>query len=299
MDTADFPYYQPPFLEYNPVQSSVIPFVAQDLNIVVAFPAASGKTVLAECAFAYHLSFENTKVVYVCPYRSLSEEKLRAWMGSPHFSKFPISISTGERVVSREDFQAGRLAIVTSESFDSKTRNDGYRAWLKSLTCVVFDEAHVMGERTGAIESAIMRLTELNPTARVILLSATMGNSMEVARWLKSLNGKQTKCFVSSWRPTKIETLLHVVEDEHESKVEKAVELASASHGKTIVFVHSKTTGADVCKRLRQAGVRTAFHNASVPRRVREKIESMFASASSGLDVLVSTSTLGAGVNLS
>jgi replicative superfamily II helicase len=40
------------------------------------------------------------------------------------------------------------------------------------------------------------------------------------------------------------------------------------------------------------------FHNASLSAAKRRKIEEVFGDANSGLNVLVSTSTLGAGVNL-
>ena len=47
MRTADFPYYQPPFPEYNVAQSAAVPLLDKDNNLVIAFPTAAGKTVLA------------------------------------------------------------------------------------------------------------------------------------------------------------------------------------------------------------------------------------------------------------
>ena len=67
---------------------------------------------------------------------------------------------------------------------------------------------------------------------------------------------------------------------------------------KTIVFVHSKHTGREIMKRLRRLKIKSAFHNASVSGPVRRKIEEAFNKRMSGLNVLISTSTLGAGVNL-
>jgi replicative superfamily II helicase len=152
--------------------------------------------------------------------------------------------------------------------------------------------------RGGAMESSMMRLSAANPAARMILLSATMSNAMEVARWVKSLNGKVTKCVVSSWRPTRVDVSVEVV-DGHDEKVERAAEMAEASRGrKVIVFVHSKVTGAKVVAELKARRVRCAFHNASLSAAKRRRIEEAFNDADSGLDVIVSTSTLGAGVNM-
>jgi replicative superfamily II helicase len=299
MFTYDFPYYRPPFPRFNVVQSAVVPHIDKDVNIVAAFATASGKSVLAECAFGFHLSTNSTaRVSYVCPFRGLGNQKYREWKENEQLSQYGVVISTGDHGVSVEKFLEGRLSIVTSESFDSKMRNPKYRDWTRSQSCIVIDEAHVLGERNGAIETSLMSFTAINPGARVILLSATLGNAKELASWLKSLNGKQTKCFTSDWRPTKIETELHVVDDGFKDKIDKAVELASENTGKIVIFVHSRAVGAEICKRLKSIGVRSAFHNASLSLGMRNKIERVFADENSGLNTLVSTSTLSAGVNI-
>jgi helicase len=299
MNTLDFPYYLPPFPEYNRVQRAVVPFLDKDVNIVASFATATGKSLLAECAFAFHLGTQqDTRVAYVCPFRSLGEEKFREWQANSQLSKFVVTISTGDHLASIDELLAGRLAILTAESFDSKLRNSGYADLAKSMSCVVFDECHVMGDRNGAIETALMRLTKLNPQARLILLSATLGNAQELAKWLKTLNGKPTKCFISNWRPVKVDVELHTVDDGYLPKVDKAVELLANQEGKTLVFVHSKVVGAEIVKKLRSVGVRAGFHNASISLGKRSKLEAAFANSNSGLNVLISTSTLASGVNL-
>jgi replicative superfamily II helicase len=299
MFTYEFPYYRPPFPRFNVVQSAVVPHIDKDVNIVAAFATATGKSVLAECAFGYHLSTnDSARVTYVCPFRGLGNQKYREWKENEQFSQYSVVISTGDHGVTMEKFLESRLSIVTTESFDSKMRNPKYRDWSRSQVCVVIDEAHVLGDRSGAIETALMSFTSINQNARIVLLSATLGNAKELAGWLKSLNGKPTKCFTSDWRPTKIETELHVVEDGFKDKIDKAVELASENSGKIVIFVHSKAVGAEICKQLKSAGIRCAFHNASLSFGMRNKIERAFSDQHSGLNVLVATSTLSAGVNI-
>ena len=302
MKVTAFPFYTPPFPEYNVAQAAAIPFLDKDVNIVVSFSTAAGKTVLAECCFAYHLQTNSEcRVAYVCPFRSLAAEKYKEWMEEFQLSRFGLVLGTGDSSAGIKEHEAARLVLATLESFDAKTRSPHWRDFMSSMACVVYDEAHLLGDkgRGGALESAMMRFSSINPSARMVLLSATMGNSMEVARWVKSLNGKPTKNVTSNWKPTEVRTQFVVAEGYNE-KVEEAVKIASNSVGKkTIVFVHSKVTGADILKRLRSMGVRSAFHNASVTVGKRKKIEDAFGDSSSGLDVLVSTSTLGAGVNLS
>lgn len=301
MKTSEFPYYSPPFREYNVVQAKVVPHLDKDENIVVSFATATGKTVLAECAFAYHLQTNpDCKVVYVCPYRSLGAEKYGIWKEQPQLSGCGVLLSTGDTNVDIGEYDAARLIITTSESFDSKTRSGQHSDWLKSVACVVFDEAHLLGDkhRGSAVEMSMIRMAEVNPNARLILLSATMGNTNEIARWVKSLNGKKTVSAESSWRPVKVETYYHAVSN-LEEKMKKTVELAGESVDvKTVVFVHSKILGSNLVKRLRASGIRAVFHNASVPATKRRIMEDRFNDRMSGLNVLVSTSTLSAGVNI-
>ena len=299
MKTSVFPWYCPPFEEYNVAQAAAVPFLDKDVNMVVSFSTAAGKTVLAECAFAYHLASDPAcRVAYVCPFRSLAAEKYKDWTQGC-FDEHGVVLGTGDTDSGMAEHMEARLAVVTTESFDSKTRTDRWRPWLESMACVVFDEAHLMSDkgRGGALESSMMRFSEVRPQARLLLLSATMSNAMAVAKWVKSLNGKPTKCVTSAWRPTRIRT--EVVAVDGPGKVDKAVEMAiGMADRKLVVFVHSKVVGADVVKRLRRAGVRTAFHNASLHPSRRRRIEEAFNDRESGFNVLVSTSTLSSGVNI-
>jgi len=239
-------------------------------------------------------------VAYVSPYRSLCAEKFEKWGEDIYFREGQVAIQTGDRRSNERRLKAAAITVMTSESFDSRTRVGGaWREWMRELSCVVFDEAHMIGDpsRGAAVEASMMRFTECNPDCRMVLLSATMDNALDVATWVKSLNGKQTKCFQSDWRPNQV-SVEEFPESGWEDMISKTVELAGGGSGKTIVFVHSKMVGKTLVKRLRKAGVKTAFHNASVRRGMRERIERMFDDPYSGLDVLVSTSTLGAGVNI-
>ena len=283
------------------VQAKVVPHLDKDENIVVSFATATGKTILAVGAFAYHLQTDpDCKVVYVCPFRSLGSEKYGEWSQDPQLLKYGVLLSTGDTDTRIEDYDSSRLIITTSESFDSKTRSPAHREWLKKVKCVVYDEAHLLGDkhRGCAVEMSMMRMAEVNPDARLVLLSATMSNTDEVAKWVKSLNGKKTVRAESSWRPVKVEIKYHTISGLDE-KMDKAIELAKdASKVKTVVFVHSKILGKDLTKRLRKVGVRAVFHNAGVPVKKRKLMEEAFNNRMSGLNVLVSTSTLSAGVNL-
>ena len=69
---------------------------------------------------------------------------------------------------------------------------------------------------------------------------------------------------------------------------------------KLVVFVHSKVTGNKIIKSIvsSKLPIKCAFHNSSLSKNKRKEIEQKFKDPNSGLNVLVSTSTLSAGVNL-
>jgi len=303
MKTSDYPHYQCPFPAFNVAQAAVVPWLDKDVNVVVAFNTAVGKTALAECAFGYHLKQPASKVVYISPFKGISDEKYRQWKADPVFAPCGVLLNTGDvRHVARTEYDKNRFLIFTAEAFDVRTRSPVHYDWLRRVACLAYDEAHLIStDRGGKMEAALIRFTAMNPDCRLLALSATMSNGMDLARWLKALNGKTTKFVESDWRPCPIHYDFHMLDGRAASGslVAKAVELARRSAtDKTILFVHSKKVGQQLVYALRNAGIPTAFHNASLPARKRAKLEKDFDDPVSGLDVLVSTSTLSAGVNI-
>lgn len=276
------------------MQSAVVPWCDKDVNIVVSAPTAVGKTTVAECAFGYHEAHSG-KCLYVCPFRAIANEKALAWKETPLcYNGFSVwSGDEGER-------KESCFVIGTLEAVDFAIKSHSHDEWFSSLECLVLDEAHIIGDkaRGSVAESVLMDVSAMNQSCRFILLSATMGNARQISKWVKYLNGKDTKCVSTDWRPVPVEYKVHPVYD-FKSKLDETVSIVLANPMvKTLLFVHSKKTGKILVERLRDAGVRTVFHNASVKPSVRKRIEEEFNDPFSGLDILVSTSTLGAGVNI-
>lgn len=294
MKTKDFPYLSFPFSDFNQSQSMAIPLIVKDCNIIVSFPPATGKTAIAEAAFAYSLT-KNKKVAYVCPLKALANQKKEEW--DKLFSSYKSVVISGDSGNRIEDFQDSHIFIFTSESFDSSLRSK--QKLFKDFDCVCFDEAHLIGDedRGTAYESSIMRITSVNKDCRLLLLSGTLSNAREVAKWIKLLNGKETRLCASDWRPIEFSLNFHYVEKYEE--IEEVIKLLRLYIGsKTIVFVHSKILGKKICDSLRKEKIRHAFHNANLTEHKRKTIESLFSEKYSNIDVLVTTSTLSAGVNL-
>lgn len=145
-----------------------------------------------------------------------------------------------------------------------------------------------------------MNITMLNPNCRVICLSGTMPNHIEIAKWLKTCNGKSTKYINSSWRPTELVKSVEVAEDfdEQNKFILKEARRIASEDQKMLIFVHSKIVGENICKYLKEYNVSCAFYNAGVHPKFKERMLEDFRNEYSGLSVLVCTSSLGMGVTL-
>lgn len=299
MKTTEYKYYKFDFDEFNPAQVSVIPHVTEDNNLIVSFPTSTGKTAIAESAIGYHFS-RGEKCIYISPYRSLSMQKYDEWEGNENFINKKVFLCSSDNTNKDNEFIDKDLVLFTLESFDSKTRSKQYQEWLKTIKLIVIDEAHILGQknRGDRLEASLMRFTYINPDSRIILLSATMSNVKQLTDWVKKLNGKKSLWFNTKWKPAKRVTKLFEFPENWREKIEAVTEKSINCNGKTIVFVHSKKLGKEIAKEIYNRGYNCAFHHSGLMKARRKKIEKAFNDEYSGLNIIVSTSTLSSGVNI-
>lgn len=165
-----YPYIK----EFNPAQKAVIEsgYLENKNNTVIAIPTASGKTVLGIMA-ALKTILDGGKAVYAAPLISIQNEKVK------EFKKFEEhGIKVGKHPSSSD------LSVMVFESFDAITRF----SWdvLREIDTIIIDEFHMIGEysRGPTIECAITRAKMINPSLRIIALSATLENMGEIEEWL-------------------------------------------------------------------------------------------------------------------
>ena len=298
---CDYPYCDFDFPEWNPVQAKCVPFFTEDCNLVVSASTASGKTAIAEAIMGYELKRKDTnKVVYVSPLKAIGSEKHQEWSRHDTFREYPIALVSSDNETTQSDFENSRLIVSTVESMNLRCR--ARDRWVKDVAVLVFDEAHLLMDETrgSGSEALIMNITMLNPNCRIICLSGTLSNHIEIAKWLKACNGKTTRYVSSSWRPTELIKSVEIAEDleEQQEYLLKETRRIIKDEEKMLIFVHSKVVGENLCKFLRKYNVSCAFYNAGVQKNAREKMIADFRDEYSGLNVLICTSSLGMGVTL-
>ena len=310
--TKDFAFAKYPFEYFNVVQSTVLPYCSQDMNGVVAASTSAGKTVVAEIFGSRLIRESKKKFIYLTPLKALAQEKIDDWTNTNHhFSDLKLSICTGDYQINDsrlKEIQESDIVVLTSEMLDHRLRmhKSEKSSFIKDCGVLVVDESHLLtvDGRGDNLETALMRFTKVNPDAKIILLSATMPNVMQLAEWLSNLNKKDTFILESNYRPCKLNVHFKPFDDEMGnynlsivSMFEDALELVCEySEDKFIIFTHAKKMGHAMLQMLHENNIFADFHNADLSKDKRIQIEKSFREKD-GLRVLVATSTLAAGVN--
>jgi superfamily II RNA helicase len=158
-----------------------------DTDVVVSVPTGSGKTYVAVEA-ARRAMEDNRTVIYTSPLKALSNTKFTEFCRI--FGSDRVGILTGDR---QENGQAP-LLIMTTEIlrnllYDAASGEIDVR--LDTLGLVILDESQYLAdpERGVVWEETII----FSPSqARLLLLSASIGNPQDIADWLTSI--RPTAC---------------------------------------------------------------------------------------------------------
>ena len=172
---------------YPPQIEALVGGLLSDKNMVISFPTATGKTLLAEICF---LEFFHTnpqkKMLYLSPLKALSAEKFQDFK---YLEKagMKVRLSTGDYDQQDLDWQNIDLLITTNEKLDALIRNNPHR-FRDDIGLVVVDEIHLLDDftRGPTLEVAIVKLRMLNNLIKVLALSATISNAEELAQWLNA-----------------------------------------------------------------------------------------------------------------
>lgn len=300
------------FDELNPIQTKLLDVYEGTSNIAIAAATSAGKTVCAEMYMAYEIQKRKGKTIYVGPLKALAKEKEDDWKSDKHhFSDCNISIVTGDYRLTKkrvEELEKADIIIMTPEMLASRCRNNqsDKSDFLKEVGTVVFDESHLLTvpNRGDHIEVALMKMVEINPKVRIVLLSATMPNVDEICEWISQLTNRDTYYLKSDYRPCP----LHIhyesyydgdrrYDEREQQKVNQACTIIeSYPDDKFLVFVHTKMTGRTMVVSLKSCGIEAEFHNADLNLKQRLDLEKRFRGGK--LRVIVATSTLAWGMNL-
>lgn len=160
--------------------------VIKQTDCLVTAPTGAGKTWIAEEAIAHTFKKEG-RAWYASPLKALSNSKVLEF--SAIFGEENVGILTGDRKENADaSIIVGTTEILRNQLYDAMHMGKDLDADL-----VVLDEAHFLGdaERGVVWEEIMIYLPQRIP---LLLLSATIGNAHQVARWLTIIRNR--KCVV-------------------------------------------------------------------------------------------------------
>ena len=162
-------------------------------DVVVSAPTGSGKTWIALEAMKKAVA-RGERAWYASPLKALSNA-MYAQFGQV-FGPENVGILTGDR----KENTAAPVIVGTTEILRNQLYDAMYRGKDLGSGLVILDEAHYLGDEDRGVvwEEVIIYLPV---RVRLLLLSATVENADQIARWLKFVRGGQATTIVSEERP--------------------------------------------------------------------------------------------------
>jgi helicase len=316
-----------------PPQEKAMPLALAGKNLVLAVPTASGKSLVAYLAAVKRVLHDGGKVLYIVPLRALAAEKFEELQRFERLG-LKVGMSIGDFDEVDRGIEQLDILVATSEKADAIMRHRS--DWIRAISLVIADEVHLMNDpgRGPTLEITLTKMRMLNPQMQVIALSATVGNSKEMAEWLDAEHVS------SEWRPVKLKegVLLENVINFTDNSRRKVPPLGDTvwslvkdtmdEGGQVLVFVNSRRSTESLAMRFSKlnkekgdAQVKEelneafreeqtsigaslkdcmshgmAFHTAALSSEQRRTVEQFFKAGK--IKCIIATPTLAAGINL-
>ena len=284
----------------NRMQSLLFPIAyGTSENMLICAPTGAGKTDAAMLAILHAISknilpnpidepdatdfivmADNFKIVYVAPMKALAAEvtdklgKRLAWLG------IQVRELTGDMQLTKREIAATQIIVTTPEKWDVVTRKStGDTELVQKVRLLIIDEVHMLHDERGAVIESLVARTQRQVEStqsliRIIGLSATLPNYIDVSDFLKVNREAGLFYFDASFRPVPLEQHFVGVKGRAGTKqsrdnldyvtFEKIKDLLR--HDKQVmVFVHSRKDTVNAARTLYQMAIDEGVTDLFVP----------------------------------
>ncbi|MDZ4851632.1 MAG: DEAD/DEAH box helicase [Pirellulaceae bacterium] len=324
-DTIAEEYFgQLPFSPYPVQEEALLAWYTAEQGVLVCAPTGTGKTLIAEAAI-YEALRTGKQCYYTTPLIALSDQKLIELQESAvrwGFQASDIGLVTGNRRVNPD---APVLVVVAEILLNRLMHHEAFA--FDRCHAVVMDEFHSFNDPERGIVWELT-LGMLPDHIRLLLLSATIGNSMEFCSWLNRAHGRRLQLVQGTERkvPLSFEWVEDAYLDEHLERIAEGDEAKRRTPGLVFCFnrdqcwqVAELLKGKKLIDKVRQlelahrleeydlsqgAGPKMravlqrgiGVHHAGILPKYRRIVEELFQAKL--LSVAVCTETLSSGINL-
>ncbi len=313
-----------PFAPYPVQEEALLAWFTSEQGVLVCAPTGTGKTLIAEAAI-YEALRSGTRTYYTTPLIALTDQKfdeIRQAAVRWGFSADDVGLVTGNR---RVNATAPVLVVVAEILLNRLLQPNDFD--FSEVSSVVMDEFHSFNDPERGIVWELS-LGLLPAHVRTLLLSATVGNSVEFSSWLTRSCNRRLQLVQSAERkvPLSFQWVGDFMLDEW---IEKMVEgTIEARRTPALIFCFNRDEcwqvaellkGKKVVDKAQQANLATALerydwsegagpkikailqrgigiHHAGILPKYRRVVEELFQAKL--LSVAVCTETLSAGINL-
>ncbi|KAJ7179176.1 Sec63 Brl domain-containing protein [Mycena filopes] len=279
---GSFPGYE----TLNRIQSIVYPTAyGSNENLLICAPTGAGKTDVAmltilrvldqhrspssgNTSIASTINKSSFKIIYVAPMKALASEIVRKFSKRLQWLSIQVRELTGDMQLTKAEIAQTQVIVTTPEKWDVVTRKPtGEGELASSLKLLIIDEVHLLNEERGAVIETIVARTlrqveSSQSVIRIVGLSATLPNYMDVAEFLSVSRHKGLFYFDSSFRPVPLEQHFLGIKGKPGSLqsrknldrvcFQKVSELVAQGH-QVMVFVHARKETVKTALGLREA----------------------------------------------
>jgi superfamily II DNA/RNA helicase len=188
-ELADRYLAQLPYVPYPVQEDALLAWFTGGKGVMVCAPTGTGKTLIAQAAL-FEALHTNKIAYYTTPLIALTEQKFQEMQAAAErwgFRANDVGLVTGNRRVNPE----ARVLIVVAEILLNRLLHQGEFDF-QSVSAVVMDEFHSFADPERGIVWELS-LSLLPAHARLLLLSATVGNAAEFVSWLDRCHGRKVE----------------------------------------------------------------------------------------------------------